>query len=542
MIGEKKKVILTALLISSLSSTAFAASSLNNADQRVREQTTQAPQATVETPAAETGNGSDAVHFQLKSISVKADFKYNQRAVTKITSQYIGKSISLADLDKCAATLTHYFRTHGYPAAVCYAPQQRASGGALELAVMTGKLGTVTVDNKSKLTDEIAQMIAGVLESGQTITTERLETVLYRLNDIGGIRAAGILSAGAQTGTSDLKIQIDDEKNVRVIGYVDNYGTKAAGRYQYGIVDDIYNVDHHGEHVSVTGMLSNDHQKNYSASFELPYGHTATTTGIKVSRNNYELGGQFRGVKATGISDGISLYAKMPLLRTTNHSRYLNYGFDYRRLKDELRTYGVDAKRRSESGYIGWAENFRGARTLTNYDFTVTSGHLQMVTDNARTLYPVTEGNYTKGVANVTSVQGLSKRFDILLRGQGQLASKDLDSSEQFYLGGASGVRAYPQGDASGDMGWLGSAELRYHTNVPGLVFSTYYDEGCTRLTKDSRNGSQFLKGWGLGLTYTRPNQYFFRFDYARRIGLPSNATQEEKDSQRMWFMGGYVW
>ena len=544
MMGKKKQIVLAAMLVGSLSSTAFAASSLNNADQRVREQTTQQPQAQVEAPAAQAGLGSDAVHFQLKSINVKADFKYKERAVTKITNKYIGKNISLADLDNCATELTRYFRTHGYPAAVCYAPQQRAAGGNLELAVMTGKLANVTIDNKSKLTDEIAQMIAGVLESGQEITTERLETVLYRLNDIGGIRAAGILSAGSQTGTSDLKIQIDDEKNVRVIGYVDNYGTEAAGRYQYGIVDDIYNVDHHGEHVSVTGMISNDHQKNYSASFDLPYGHTATTTGIKVSRNSYELGGQFSTIKAYGVADSISLYAKTPLLRTTNHSRYVNYGYDYRRLKDELRTVNYEPKRRSQDVYAGWEESFRGSRTATTYNLTVTQGHLQLVNDSAHLGYGQAEGNYTKGLADVTSVQGLGGRFDLLLRGQGQLASKCLDSSEQFYLGGASGIRAYAQGAASGDIGWLGSAELRYHTTVPGLMLSTYYDEGCTRGTKDGRQDSLFLKGWGLGLTYSQPNQYFFRFDYARRIGLPhaNNLANDYKDKQRMWFMGGYVW
>ncbi len=542
MIGKKKHILLTALLVSSLTSTAFAASSLNNNDQRVREQTTQQQQAEVQVPDAQSGIGNGGVQFKLNTISVKADFKYKQKAVNKITNKYVGKNITLTQLDQCAAELTHYFRTHGYPAAVCYAPQQRATNGNLELAVMTGKLANVTIDNKSKLTDEVAQMIAGVLQSGQEITTDRLETVLYRLNDIGGIRAAGILSAGAQTGTSDLKIQIDDEKNVRVIGYVDNYGTKAAGRYQYGIVDDIYNVDHHGEHVSVTGMISNDHQKNYSASFDLPYGHTGTITGIKVGRNSYELGGKFKNLDANGIADSINVYAKTPLLRTTYHSQYVNYGYDYRRLKDNIDAYSINSKRRSQDVYAGWQEDFRGSRSATSYNVTLTQGHLQMVTDDARTFHPGTEGNYTKGIMDVTNVQGLGKHFDVLFHGQGQLANKNLDSSEQIYLGGASGVRAYPQGAAAGDMGWLGTAELRYHTNLPGLMLSTYYDTGCTRATKDGQNGSMTRHGWGLGLTYSMPNQYFFRFDYARRIGTPSYAAQDELSKQRMWFMGGYVW
>lgn len=541
MITKKKHLLLTALLLSSLSSTALAATSLNHNDQHVREQATTQQQVEVQPPAANSGIAGSSTAFQLQSVSVKADFEYNQRAVKKITNKYVGKQITLAQLDACAAALTHYFRTHGYPAAVCYAPQQRATSGNLELAVMTGKLGTVTIDNKSKLTDEVAKMMAAVLKSGQPITTERLETVLYRLNDIGGVRAAGILSAGSQTGTSDLRIQIDDEKNVRTIGYIDNYGSKAAGRYQYGIVDDIYNVDHHGEHISLTGMISNDHQKNYSASFDLPYGHTATITGIKVGRSSYELGDKFAGLKATGIADSISLYARTPALRTTNHSQYVNYGFDYRRLKDEVRTASYENKRRSQDIYAGWEEDFRGSRTATTYNITVQQGRIKRVSEAAVWTAGEQSNNYTKGLFDLTSVQGLGHACDLLLRGQGQMTNRNLDSSEQFYLGGASGVRAYAQGAGSGDMGWQGTAELRYHTGVPGLTLSSYYDAGCSRARKDGIDGSQFLKGWGLGLTYSQPNQYFLRLDYARRIGLPNNFIGDQSD-HRMWFMGGYVW
>lgn len=42
-----------------------------------------------------------------------------------------------------------------------------------------------------------------------------------------------------------------------------------------------------------------------------------------------------------------------------------------------------------------------------------------------------------------------------------QWASKNLDSSEKFVLGGPQGVRAFPSGEASGDEGWLLNIEWR---------------------------------------------------------------------------------
>ncbi len=127
----------------------------------------------------------------------------------------------------------------------------------------------------------------------------------------------------------------------------------------------------------------------------------------------------------------------------------------------------------------------------------------------------------------------------MLLKLSGQKAGSNLDSSEHIYLGGAHGVRAYPQGEASGDEGLLGTMELRYHTPVKGLTLSTYFDAGHVEITKSGSDGNMTLKGWGLGLSYTRPGDWFARFDYARRIGGDELMSRDAASRQRMWFMAG---
>ena len=128
----------------------------------------------------------------------------------------------------------------------------------------------------------------------------------------------------------------------------------------------------------------------------------------------------------------------------------------------------------------------------------------------------------------------------MLFKFSGQLASQNLDSSEHIYLGGARGVRAYPQGEASGDTGALGTVELRYHTPVKGLLLSTYFDAGHVRIEKNGSD-SMTLKGWGNGLIYSKPDDWFARFDYARRIGSDANMSEDARSRQRMWFIAGKV-
>jgi hemolysin activation/secretion protein len=138
----------------------------------------------------------------------------------------------------------------------------------------------------------------------------------------------------------------------------------------------------------------------------------------------------------------------------------------------------------------------------------------------------------------------------VLVKASGQLASRNLDSSERMYLGGASGVRAYPQGEGSGDEGIMATVEPRFYTSVPGLIFSTYFDIGYVQYRKDgqpsglpgSTETGMTLKGYGVALSYTKPNDWFARLDYARRIGSDPNLSEKAKAKGRLWFMLGKIW
>ena len=85
----------------------------------------------------------------------------------------------------------------------------------------------------------------------------------------------------------------------------------------------------------------------------------------------------------------------------------------------------------------------------------------------------------------------------------------------------------------------MGTLELRYHTPVKGLSLSAYFDVGHTLITKSGGDGNMTLKGWGIGLTYTRPGDWFARLDYARPIGSDELMSREAESRQRVWFMAG---
>ncbi len=89
-------------------------------------------------------------------------------------------------------------------------------------------------------------------------------------------------------------------------------------------------------------------------------------------------------------------------------------------------------------------------------------------------------------------------------RFSGQWAADNLDSSEDFGLGGPNGVRAYPTGEAYGDEGWLGQAEIRYA--VQDFTPYVFYDRGRIKTNHKpwaAGENKRSIAGAGAGVRYT---------------------------------------
>lgn len=486
-----------------------------------------------------------AVQFAVKAIRVDpGETGLDAAVLEKLTSSAVRPDATLADLDAAAAAVTAYCRGHGWPAAAAYLPEQTAAQGQFTMKLLPGRYGEIRIDNQSRLQEDTAAALSRRLRSGELIRTRSLGTVLYTISGLGGIETAGILSPGKEQGTSDLTIRVRDGRQSTIILYSENYGSVSSGRYRYGLQGTFANLDRRGSHLSVSGLMSNRDLHNYSLSYDLLVDGRGTRAGLSLSRMNYDLGGIFQGLGARGKADTVSLFGTTPFWKTTNDSLTLSYGFDYRRLRDDLDRFSYSARKHSYAFHMGLNGFGRAGTSSLDYSFTLYRGMLVMDSEYARALdgYSRTSGAYTKAVLDLNAFHTFDTRWDIVVKGQWQKASRNLDSSEEIFLGGANAVRAYPQGEASGDEGWVGTAELRYRTGLPGLTLSAYLDGGHVKISRDGSSGGETLRGWGIGVAYSRPGSWFARLDYARRIGGDPKMSSDAEAGNRMWFMVGKVW
>ena len=529
----------------------YAAPSLPQPGQEV-DQKLPAPQAEVVDSTPAKPQGVPQVEFTITNFRLEApDLYLDKGELVKILQDGMGEKKTMTQLNVTLSELTRYCRQHGYPAAAAYVPAQESSDGMITIKVIPGRYGEIKIDNKSRLKDGVAKGFVNGLKPGEIIRTGKLETTLYSISDVSGTKAVGVLSPGKEFGTSDLTVRIEKGKGSNTVLYVENYGSEDTGRYRYGLQHNIYDVSGNGDKVSAGVLLSNRKMHNYYVNYETIVGHGGATLGLGLSRMDYEAG--IGNMAMNGVAETISLFGHRSLYHLTGSGLTFTYGYNYRRLTDETVLFNRETKKHSHSIYAGVEGFERRKGAILNYQAKITTGTLGLDSDWARMVYKNNQGRYTKVELNATAVQRLGNSADVLIKGSAQLASHNLDGSERMYLGGANGVRAYPQGEGSGDEGIMGTVETRFYTKVPGLVFSTYFDAGYVRYNHDGTLYKNFttdgewaegitLKGWGVALSYNKPNDWFARLDYARRIGGDPNLSEKAKASGRVWFMLGKIW
>ena len=480
------------------------------------------------------------VRFTVPSVRVEhAGLRLNEKKLQKIAAQITGREITVKELNGTIAFFTRYARRKGYLAATAHLPAQTAVGGNLLVRIVPGRLGEIRVENDSRLRSFVVDDIFANLHEGEIILSRKAETALRNTADLAGVKAKGILSPGEKEGTSDLTVKITDDKPMSLAVYGENYGNKTAGRYRYGLQTEYGNAWGAGDKLTVGALVSSENQHNYRFAYEFHAGYGASKIGIGVSRSDYELGAWFRELGAKGITNTYGIFGKTPLLNTAKNSLAVNYGYDYRRITDEMSNYNFSWKKHSHVFHTGVEGVIRLPAMHISCNAAFHTGTLVPDSEAAKDLADIggNKGRFAKGTLDVTALQKPGKNFDLLLKISAQKAANNLDSSEHIYLGGAHGIRAYPQGEAAGDEGLCGTVELFYRTPLKGLSLSTYFDAGRVNIAKTETDDNMTLKGWGIGLSYVKPNDWFIRLDYARRIGKDNLMSDDAKSRQRMWFL-----
>ncbi|WP_332781825.1 ShlB/FhaC/HecB family hemolysin secretion/activation protein [Sphingomonas sp. PB2P19] len=493
-------------------------------------------------------DGPAGASIRVSTLRVTGQTLFSEPELIAASGFVSGSDMTLSQLRGMAAKITAFYNARGYFVAQAYLPAQEIKNGEVAIAVVEGHYGKVAIDNRSPLSTRVARGVLAGLDPGDVVESAPLERRLLLLSDVPGVRVKSTLAPGEMPGSSDLTVELVPGPRVTGSVEADNAGNRYTGRYRFGGTVNLNDPLGIGDMLSLRVLASTAGLAYGRAAYQAPIGNL--TVGVAYSRVRYDLGKEFEVLDASGTAEVASVYASYPLIRSRAANVYAVAGFDAKRFTDRVGLLDTESKRSSRvmTGGVNAdsRDNFAGGGS-TSASLIWSYGALDIKNPFDRAIDAAsgrTQGHFNKLAFSGARLQTVTGPLSVYGSVRGQFAFDNLDSSEKMELGGAYGVRAYPEGEAYGDQGYIATAEARlglsqWLAGVPGSFQAiAFVDVGQVDYAKDpwfvGPNRSH-RSGYGGGLSWAGPERILVNATYARKLGS-QDATSAPDRAGRFWF------
>lgn len=486
-------------------------------------------------------NLPDELKVEVKGFKISGQDIYPEKKLLAVLDKRKGKLLSFRDLEDGADDLSAYFRERGYVAVWVYLPVQKITNGIVEYAVEVGKFDKLTIRNHTSIHDKAVERQVLCLKQGEYLTKDKLQRAIWLLSDLAGADAKAVLSRGSEPGTVHVEIDLNKHKGKQGLVTADNYGNRYTGYNEVSIDYDFWNLAHEGDHFAVGGLMTGRHLYNYGLNYIIPVAVDGLRASVGYNVLSYNMGAEYNALDAVGTARIASVGLDYAIRRSQKNNLYAGIRYEYSSLQDEYRAFQATDDKHGHAGILalyGDETDHYGTTFWRIENKFGTVGYSQSGISGGNT-----HGSYYKLKGSILRREDLNRRWYLLLSARGQWAYSDLDSSEHMSLGGFNGVRAYPSSEASGDRGYIARAELRHLIPLKEqdkqLQLAFYFDHGGVLRMSNAGDFYRHLEGAGIGLIYSRYEDWFIRTDYAWKVGQERSTSDPSHHGGRFWIRAG---
>lgn len=513
------------------------------------------PAASSEVAAKNTESSSCINSLVVKSFRVTGACHLSTSYLESLIAPYAGQALTFDELQDVAYVITKAYQCRGYPLSRAYLPEQDVTNGSIEIAVIEPTLDSIYIERLgcTRLCDAALRKYLGCVKAGQSINKDDLEYSLLVINDLPGVSSSFSLKPGSSPQTSSLVVRLSEKPLVSGSVEASNYGNRYTGIYLLGARVNVNDLFGYGDLISAQAYYTGEWLQSGRLSYAMPVTSSGLKVGVSAAYTTYTLASVFNVLNATGTAGIYSLFANMPVYLTQKLSLYTYADFDYRQIEDKIQAVSSTANKQMEVLKIGVSGNssdswnglnaFNLGATVGNLNFSEAVAGFDAYTYGSK-------GVFGKFSLTAQRLQRLGSGFALYGSFAGQLATRNLDGSEQLYLGGPYAVRAYPTGEAPGDTVYLATVELRYSlmswmhfcANIlDEITVKGFFDAGSSLITKlnpslnSSVDKSRNILGAGLGIDIAKAGFAVINLSWAHKIA-GSDAQSNGKNSQQQFW------
>ena len=478
----------------------------------------------------------------VKAIRFAGNTLVPQELLVQAVAPFVDRTLDFSELQRATDAVAAVYTQAGRIARV-YIPEQDVSDGFVTLQIIEARFGGVRFEGerpKRVLSSEIEAYFSDQQAVGELLNTSQMDRALLLVDDLPGVSIAGTLAPGSEDGSTDLVLQAIDEPAYYGDLSTDNTGSRSTGNERLSLNMNVNSPGDRGELFSAN-VLHTRGSDYVRLGLTVPVNHDGLRLGFSLSDMNYRV---LTGSNARGQSDSIGMDLSYPLVRSRLRNIYLLAGIEdknfYNALTEVQSQYSSSALRAGLSG--NWFDDWFGGGA-NSASLQGLFGELNNI--QAHSAKDTIGHHFRKITYSLSRQQSLSSAHSLYVNLAGQHAWENLDSSERFFIGGISNVRAYPASEQGGDKGYSATAEWRWLLDAT-WVFTGFVDAGRVRSIATAANPADgqalALRGRGMSLAWKGPQGLSARLTWSRRMGENPKPTPAQTDSDgtlkrdRFWF------
>jgi hemolysin activation/secretion protein len=473
--------------------------------------------------------------------------------LARALSPCVEKEVDFERLKACAALVTETYQSGGWIAKAVL-PEQDIQNGRVTINVIEAKFGSYVFSGQeaARVNKEQLKRILDVYQKpGDMLNMKNVDRALLLADDVPGVGVTGNLDQGAKDGLTNVIIQLADEPLFSGNTSVDNHGSISSGSNRFNASLNANSPLRLGDLLTLNSMFSAGN-RYARAEHTFPLGSRGLRFGVNASSLQYKLTeAQYAGMDINGSAKTVGFSTSFPIVRSRAQNLNISLNADkkfYLNLAGatsvsdyEIKTNSIGLDGNLFDELFGGGANY--GSLIWSKGYIDLSGSSNQMSD---ALTANTKGNFNKLRYSVSRQQKLNEKWSVFFNLSGQHSNRNLDSSESFFLGGNSGVRAYPTNEGRGSQGQLFILELR--ARLPqGFSWVGFYDWGRVVGYPDNNfagatDPNQFtLKGYGMSITWQTSKGTTLKSTLARRVGINPNPTSNGSDQDgtltknRLW-------
>ena len=456
----------------------------------------------------------------------------SQAELEALTQPYVGRALTLPDLEEVAASVAGRYKQKGYTLATTYVPQQQIRFGVVTIAILEGRVGEISVTgNQHYSTEFIRGKFAQAMEDN-VVRNVALERALLLLNEYPNLKVSAVLEPGVSTGSTNVHVKTEDKLPIHATLDYNNYGANTISRNRVGAGVEVGNVLFDGATLNLNGILG-DHPDRLlflTGAYAVPIGVHGTKLVLSGSDGRFDVGAQLAALQIHGTIKTYDISVTHPFIKTRFQTLMAEAGFASKdnRLFILGNLTGDDRVRMAKLGVNYDRLDLSGRTYFSLYGFQGLGEVLGGMDNNTlQTTRQGTDNRFTKATLNAGRIQSLGHDVLLVVRANAQATTGPVVVIEQMLLGGPDSVRGYQLGERFVDEGYTVSAETRVPF-FPSMLGSTqaavFIDHGAGRLRnpQPGEQASSSLTGTGVGLQTELP---YFSTRLRADVGFPIGPT-----------------